>query len=305
MSRPRSWLGNAAAAANLAAGRPDTWLPGSLCSLGYLAWLPLLMTVAGLPSRSDLAFAGARLFSSGSFPLNVLLLASLAALLLLVGCLVAGLGEAAMLRDSGHGPSRSLSQGTEVAFGIVLLAALPAVAVLAAIAVGIAIVAPGEFGAPDVDGPLMLRIAVQLLPLWLALAVAVVAGQAFGALTIRRAFAGEGGTLRGALRSGLGDLVRNPLRRLGLAATGTAADLLAIALALALLRVLWAPIRVELAGGGLLSPEALILLVGFVATWLALVLLFGALHAWTSNWWSLEMAPAGDNAVAPALEVGR
>jgi hypothetical protein len=115
----------------------------------------------------------------------------------------------------------------------------------------------------------------------------------------------EDGTLRGALRAGLGDLVHNLRRRLGVAATGTAADLLAIALGLALLNVLWAPIRLELAGGGPLSPEVLVLLVGFVATWLALVLFFGALHAWTSNWWSLELASSSAETGQPAVEVER
>jgi len=304
VSTRRGWLGNAAEAANLASARPDAWLPGSLCALGYLAWLPLLVTVAGLPSRSDLAFTGARLFSSGSFPFNVLLLASLSALLLLGGCLVVALGEAASLRAGGRATGRSLAHDTEAAFSILLLAALPAVAALAAIAIGIAVVAPGEFGAPDLDGPVMLRIGLRLLPLGVVLLVAVLLGQAFGAVAVRGAFAGDGGTLAGAMRAALGDLVRNPLRRLGVAATGTAADLVAIALALALLRVLWAPIRGELAGGGLVSPQVLILLVGFVAVWLALVLLFGALHAWTSNWWSLELAPPVDQAGPPALEVG-
>jgi len=70
------------------------------------------------------------------------------------------------------------------------------------------------------------------------------------------------------------------------------ADLLALGLALALLRVLWAPISVELAAGQLVSPQALLLLVGFVAIWLALVLVFGALHAWVSTLWSLELAAA-------------
>jgi len=49
---------------------------------------------------------------------------------------------------------------------------------------------------------------------------------------------------------------------------------------------------IELAAGQLLSPPALLLLVGFVAIWLALLLLFGALHAWTSTWWSLALTPA-------------
>lgn len=305
MSRQRGWFGNAAAAANMAGARADLWLPGSLCALGYLAWLPLLLTVAGLPSGSDLAFAGARLVSSGSFPLNVMLLAALGALLLLTGCLVAALGEAAILRASGRGTGRSLARDTEVAFSVVLLAALPAMVGLAAIAVGIAAIAPGEFGAPDIGGPILVRIAARLLPLWLVLAAALLVGQAFGAVTLRRAFEVEPGAFGSALRAGLGDLVRSPLRRLGVAAIGTAADLLAVALALVLLRVLWAPISAELVGGQLLSPQALFLLVGFVALWLVLVLFFGALHAWTSTWWSLELAPAGDEPRPEALEAAR
>jgi uncharacterized RDD family membrane protein YckC len=58
----------------------------------------------------------------------------------------------------------------------------------------------------------------------------------------------------------------------------------------ALLRVLWAPISVDLAAGHLVSAQILLLLVGFVAIWLALVLAFGALHAWVSTLWSLELA---------------
>lgn len=302
MSGRRGWVGNAAAAANLAGERVDLWLPGSLGALGYLAWLPLLVTVAGLPSASDLAFGGARLVSSAWFPLNLILLAAVATLALLTGCLVAALGEAGILRASGRGTDRSLAHDTEVAFSIVLVAALPAMFVLAAIAIGIAVVAPGEFGAPDIGGPVLLRIVARLLPLWFVLAAAVLLGQAFGAVTMRRAFAVEGGAVGSALRAGLGDLVRNPLRRLGVAAAGTAADLLALALALALLRVLWAPISTELVGGQLLSPQAFLLLVGFVAIWFVLVLFFGALHAWTSTWWSLELAPAGDKARPEALE---
>jgi len=258
--------------------------------------------VAGIPSRSDLAFTGAGLLSSGSFPFNVLLLGSLAALALLVACLVAALGEAAMMRAAAVGTTRSLLRDTEAAFSILLIAALPAVAALAAVAMGVAVVAPREFGAPDLDGPLLLRIATRLAPLLLVLVAAILLGQAFGAVALRRAFAGGDGSLAASLRAGLIDLASNPLRRLGVAATGTAADLLAIGLALALLRVLWAPIRLELAGGGLLSPGALLLLVGFVAAWLATVLLFGVLHAWVSAWWSLELAPA-EEAGAPAPEV--
>jgi hypothetical protein len=232
-----------------------------------------------------------------------MLLAGIPALLLLAGCLVVALGEAATLRARGKGTDRSLAQDIEVAFGIVMLAALPAVIVLGAIAIGIAVVAPGEFGAPDLGGPLILRIAARLLPLWVILAAMVLLGQAFAAAAMRHAFAADG-RLWSALRAGLSDLAHNPLRRLGVAATGTAADLLAIGVVLALLRVLWAPISVELAGAGLPSPAALVLLVGFVGVWIATLIGLGLLHAWTSTWWSLEVNPAPAEITASAVEAG-
>ena len=85
------------------------------------------------------------------------------------------------------------------------------------------------------------------------------------------------------------------------ALASTLIDLFALALATVLLHVLWAPIQVELAGGQLVSPQALLLLVGFVAVWLALVLAFGALHAWVSGWWSLELGHAGEGS-RPTLQ---
>ena len=105
-----------------------------------------------------------------------------------------------------------------------------------------------------------------------------------------------------ALTTALQDVVRHPLRRLGLALSSFLADLLAVALAVALLRVVWAPIGVELAAGQLLTPAALLLLVGFVAIWLAVLLGFGALHVWVSTWWSLEIGTHGEVARPEAQE---
>lgn len=297
------WLRNAAAAARLAGDRPDLWLPGSLGSLAYLAWLPLVLTVAALPKVSDLAFLGARLLSSGAFPWNILLLAALATIVVLIACLLSALAAAGLLRAAGHGtPNRSLTRETEVAFGVLLIAALPAVAVSTALISAIAAVAPAEFGAPDIGGPVLLRILRQLIPLLIALAALTLVGHAFGAGALRRAVGPRAGSIGAALRGGLRDIVTQPLRRLGLAATSMLTDLLAFALATALLRVLWAPIRVELAAGQLVSPPALLLLVGFVAVWLALVLAFGALHAWVSVWWSLELEHVGAEGRSTAQE---
>jgi hypothetical protein len=254
---------------------------------------------------SDLAFIGAGLLSSGWFPWNLLLLAGLAALAVLLACLLAALGEAGMLRAAGHrAPGRSLSRDTEVAFSVLLAASLPAVAALAGLATATAAVAPAEFGAPDLGGPLILRIASHLVPVIVLLAALILVGQAIGAAALRRAIGSGALPVGTALRAGLHDLLSHPVRRLGLAFGATLADLLALGLAWALLRVLWAPISVELAAGQLVSVQALLLLVGFVAIWLALVLAFGALHAWVSTLWSLELGAATVDARRDAQEVG-
>ncbi|MGZ8563880.1 MAG: hypothetical protein ACXWWU_09705, partial [Candidatus Limnocylindria bacterium] len=255
-----------------------------------LAWLPLVLAVAALPRASDLAFLGARVLSSGAFPWNILLLATLATIAVLVVCLLAALAEAALLQAAGQGtPHRSLTRETEAVFSVLLVASLPAVAVATALISGIAAVAPAEFGAPDIGGPLLLRILRHLVPLLVAFVALTLIGQAFGAAALQRAVGPGALPVGAALRRGLRDLVAHPLRRLGLALTAMLADLLALVLATALLRVLWAPIRTELASRQPLSPQSILLLVGFVAVWLALVLAFGALHTWVSAWWSLEL----------------
>jgi len=304
MSAGVGTLHRAAIAARVAGDRPDWWLAGAVSAAPFLAWLPLVLTVAAAPRMSDLAFIGAGLLSSGWFPWNLAILAALVALVLLVGCLLAALGEAGMLRAAGLGtPRRSLGRETEVAFSVLLVASLPVVATLAALATATAAVAPAEFGAPDIGGPLLLRIAGHLIPLLVLLGAWILVGQAIGTAALRRAVGQSAVSIDAALKAGLRDVVQHPFRRLGVAAATTVADLLALLLALAVLRVLWAPIRAELSAGQLVSPQALLLLVGFVAIWLALVLAFGALHAWVSTWWSLELAAAIAEARPEAQEV--
>jgi hypothetical protein len=63
-----------------------------------------------------------------------------------------------------------------------------------------------------------------------------------------------------------------------------------------LLRVLWDPIGLRLAGDGI-DAAAMLLLVGFVAIWLCLVLAGGALHAWGTVAWTRLLGPTA-NAVA-------
>ena len=200
------------------------------------------------------------------------------------------IAEAALLRGAGRGtPRRSLMRETEAAFSVLLVALLPTIAALAVLALGVAAVAPAEFAAPDIGGPLWARIAGHLVPLLVAVAVLLVVGQAVGAAALRRAIGPGAVPVAASLNAALRDLVRHPVRRIGLALASILADLLAAVVAFAVLRVIWAPIAVELAAGRLASPRALLLLVGFVAMWLALVLALGVLRAWVSAWWSAEL----------------
>jgi membrane protein implicated in regulation of membrane protease activity len=64
-------------------------------------------------------------------------------------------------------------------------------------------------------------------------------------------------------------------------------------LSFALLRILWTPIGAAIDGGRLATPDTLLLLLGFVAIWLALLLAAGAVHVAMSAWWAMELARGG------------
>ena len=74
------------------------------------------------------------------------------------------------------------------------------------------------------------------------------------------------------------------------ASAAFAAQLAYLALRALLLRVLWAPIGAQLAVGGEIDVATGLLLVGFVAIWLCLVLAGGALQAWSAATWSRLLA---------------
>ncbi|MDP9250875.1 MAG: hypothetical protein M3O78_05855 [Chloroflexota bacterium] len=291
MTAAAGWLGRAAQAGRLAADRAELWIPGAIGSLAYIAWLPLVLVVASVPRVSDITFLGADLYSSPLYPLNVLLLALLLALLVVIACALAALSEAFLLRALGDAqPARSLGNDAGVILSILLVAGLPAAVALGAASLQLAATAPAVFTSPDIGGPLVVRVIVELAPFLLALAVALLVGQAWGAASIRRALGQPALTVRSALLAGLRDLVARPARRIGLSVVATLTDLIGAGLAFVLLRVLWNPIQRDLAGKQPFSLGSLPLLVGFVAIWLALVLAAGLLHAWVSAWWSLELS---------------
>jgi hypothetical protein len=285
-----AWLARSAAAARLAADRADLSVPGTLAALVYLGWLPLVLVTAGGPRLGDLATLGSQLYSSGVYPWNVVLLAAAASGVVLLGCLLAALAEASLLRALRPAAGgASLAHDTATVASLMLLGALPATAALVGLSALAAAVAPGEFTSPDSGGPLLVRLLAALSPMLLVLAAALLVGQALAAAAMRRATGPAPEPILPALRSALRDLLRHPGRRLGLALAAGGVELAALGLSYLLLRVLWAPIAADLAASDLVSPTALLLLVGLVAIWLALLLVGGVIHAWTSAWWSLEL----------------
>jgi hypothetical protein len=179
---------------------------------------------------------------------------------------------------------------------------VPVIAVLLVVGAVVPLVAQGEFNAPNRTGDPLVRTLMRVAPLLGAVLAAAVVGGAAHAAAMRAAMAGRsaGAALREA-----------PERLVGL---GWAGILHAIGLALArvaflviaalLLRVLWDPIGIRLAGGGM-DLATMLLLVGFVAIWLCLVLAGGALHAWGSVTWTRLLAVRAGGAPATQQQLER
>jgi hypothetical protein len=289
----RAWLGRGAAAAQVAADRADLWPAGALAWLTFAGWLPLLLVVAR-PDPDDLAFVGVSIYTSGSFPANLVTLSAgvVAAFALL--CLIAGAAEVALLRSADPDrPASPFGRASLTAFTIILVASLPAVAGCAALLMGVISVAPTEFQSSEIDTPVLLRLAMDLWPLIVLALLALVASQAFGGIALRRAEADDDIPLPSVLGGAIREIAARPLGRLGVAAAALLLDVAVLLLSVALLRVLWAPIGSSLDAGQLAQPETILLLLGFVAIWLGLLLASGALHVAVSAWWALELGRGG------------
>jgi hypothetical protein len=300
----RAWLGRGAAAARLGGDRSDLWPAGSLAALAYLGWGTVLLVVAP-PNPDSFAYLAIRLVTSGSYPWNVVALAVVVVSAFAMLCLVAALGEAALQRGAavhaaaGVGEHPPLGRAVLAGLSIILVATLPAIAAGALMALGIINVAPAAFQSPDIGTPVLLRVLIDVWPLALLLLLALVAGQVFGAVALRLAIGPGARPVGRAMVAAWRQIRARPWPRLGVAAAGVAKDLLAVVVSYALLRVLWAPIGAELADGRMIAPQTVLLLVGFVAIWLALLLAAGALHVTISAWWALELAQRG-SAARPA-----
>ena len=288
------WLRRALYAAQLAGDRADLWPAGALAWLAFLGWVPFLVVVAA-PDPDDLAFIGVSIYTSGAYPLNVIGLAALAVAIFALLCLLSATAQVALLRSAAVAdPARPpFARTVLTAFAIVLLAALPAVVGLGVLLAGVASVAPDAFQSPDTTTPVLLRLAGPLVPLLFLFLVALLAGQAFGGTALRVAHQAPGRPLTEVLQRAAGDLLGRPWGAISVVLGGLLLDLMVLVVTIALLGVLWMPIGDALGAGRLATPETLLLLLGFVAIWLGLLLVAGAVHVAVSAWWAIEGARHG------------
>lgn len=287
-----AWLRRAAAAAALAGERSELWPPGALAWVAYLGWLPLLVAVAP-PDVADLAGLAVQLYSSGAYPANVVALSVMSVGVLMLLSLLAVAGEVTVTRAirarlGRPAPAATPSAAILAGLAVVLVAASPVFLAAAWLAVRLVAVGPGVYSAPGPEASVIPRLAMAVLPQLLVLGAAALVAQVVGGTLLRRAIPGPPDGLGAALRAGLADLRRAPARFAGVAVAGWLKDGLLLLGSWALLRALWGPIGESLGPGLLTSPQLLLLLVGFVAIWLVLLLVGGALHAFISAWWLFE-----------------
>jgi hypothetical protein len=301
-------IARARASLALVADRPELWLPGALASLAFLGWLPFVLAVVGPPSQGDLAFFTTGLVTSSAFPVNVIVFAAIVALFAMTASLFVAAGETFLLgaiqslRGTPSG-ARTFDDQVLRVWAAQLLAALPALLAAAVLGLGLAAVAPGEYQSPDIRGPILLRLAGDLWPLEVALLATVLIGQIYGSAAVRRAVGETALSFPQALAAAGRDVVQRPVRLLGVAIVTAAFDAVWLIGSWVLLHLLWSPIGSDLAGGRLTDPSAGLLLVAFIAIWLCVVAIGGALHAGSSVLWSLELGePTTTAETTPARE---
>ncbi|MEP6469385.1 MAG: hypothetical protein ABJC24_06395 [Chloroflexota bacterium] len=289
-----AWLRHGASAAKIAGDRADLWPAGALAWLAYIGWLPLILVVAR-PDPNGLPAFGVSIYTSSAFPGNVIALAAGVVAAFAALSLLAATGEVTLQRAAGPTEARrpGFGRATLTVFSVMLASSLPAAVAFGLLLRGLIAVAPAEFQSPDIGTPILVRLAGDLMPYLLALAVVLLLVQAFAGLAIRRAHAAPDEAVTSILTASAQDLLRRPWSRLGVAGSALLLDLVSAVVTFALLSVLWSPIGAALDAGRLAAPDTLLLLLGFVAIWLALLLAAGAVHVAISAWWAMELACDG------------
>jgi hypothetical protein len=285
----RGWLWRGWAALRIAGERSDLWPAGALGWLVFVGWLPLLLVVAP-PDAEGIEAFGVSMYLSQSFPLNVALLAAAAVAGFAALCLLAAAAEVAIEQSADPAASHPpAGRVTLSAFAIVLVAAVPVVAAAGLAMGGVLAVAPAEYLSADLATPVLLRIVARLLPQLGVLLVVLLLMQTLGGTALRMAFTRPGRPATATLAAAFRAIVARPLRPLGVAIAGLLVDAATVAISVPVLGVLWSPISTGLGDGLRSRPETILLLLGFVAVWLGLLLAAGALHVAISAWWAMEV----------------
>lgn len=287
----RRWLTGARVAAVLVSERPDLWVPGALVWSLTIGWIPFVVAVARPPTVADLTFLGARIYSSGAWPWNAITVAGGLAVLAGVAFLLLVLAEAWLIVRGAGRPAPP--PGTVVRLAAVsLVTAVPAIAAIVAFGVAFVLRSIDEFVAPGVGDPL-IRTLGRLTGFLTAVALTWILGGIIHAAASRSAVLDRAGVSR-SLATAPRRLAAGPLAIALQALAAAVLRLVYLVVATVLLVVLWAPIGDRLAVGGM-DAALLLLLVGFVAIWLCLLLGGGALQAWGSVSWTavLVREPGG------------
>ena len=293
----RRWLANAAPALAHVSDRPMLWVPGALTWVASVGWISLVAGVVRVPTQLELTYFGAGMQTSGLWPLNLVLMATAVVAAVTAGVGLVAVGNAALDAELRNRPFEPADAGRR--FVTSLIGVLPVALVVFVLLVATIAVAPAEFNRPEADPGPVLRLLGRLMPLLVLGAVVVVSTAALAGL------AGRAATEAGNVAGGLADLPALA-RRAGSAGALHIAVTAVIGVAFlvlsgVLVRVLWSPIGTSLVTEGAIDATGVLLLVGFVAIWLCLVLAGGALHAWGSATWASLLRPrsAGDRPGRP------
>ena len=286
----RLWRDAAVASMRLVSARPELWLPGGLAWVVTVGWIPFVVAVASPPSVTELTFLGAGFVVSGAWPWNAMLMAVTAMALVLVAFVLAAVANAYLIRQLSRPDAPGSSARGLLAVNAVV--ALPLAVAALAVLLALAGVAPREFNAPDATGGPILRTIARLAPYLVLFCMTAAVGATLASVAARL----RGGTMD-RLRATPAVAARTgPAVHAIVAFLGQVAFLVLVAM---LLRILWAPIGAQLVIGGEIDLASGLLLVGFVAIWLCIVLAGGALHAWSAATWSRLIAAGSPRGAIP------
>jgi hypothetical protein len=284
------WLRRGMAALQIAGDRADLWLAGALAWLVFAGWLPLILAVAP-PDAEGIEAFGVSLYLSPSFPLNLALLAGALVAGFAALCLLAAAGEVGIEYAAVPGLRRtSPSRATLSAFTVIFVCAVPVVAAAGLVLGAAFAVAPAEYLSADLATPILLRIVLRVMPQLAVLLVVLLGVQAVGGAALRIGLTHPARPATATLAAAVRRIRMQPLPLVGVAGVGLLLDAIVVAGSYLLLTALWQPVAVGLGDGLQQRPETVLLLLGFIAVWLGLLLAAGALHVAMSAWWAMEVS---------------